>query len=341
MDAPPTPTLPTTALPRPFIAPWWAQGPHLQTLAGKLLRRTDAVPLERERWDTPDGDFLDLDFAPDAGSDPGRGPAVLVLHGLEGSARRGYCVEAYAALAGEGATAVGLNFRSCSGEPNRRVRAYHSGETGDLALVLERLRERWPGRPLGALGFSLGGNVLLKLLGEREDGGRGLLDAAAVVSVPYNLAAGSDHLARGFFGGLYTRYFLRSLIGKARAKSHLLGGVVDLDALAGVRTLRTFDDLLTAPVHGFPDAETYYRESASAAFLRSVQVPTLLLHSSDDPFMPPDALPIDAIDGNPHLHSVLTDRGGHVGFVGGTPGRPRFWAEEAVARFLAVTLSAA
>lgn len=332
-----TTALPAAALPRPFRPPWWAMGPHAQTLAGKLLRRNDLVRLERERWETPDGDFLDLDFSPDAGT----GPAVLVLHGLEGSARRGYCVQAYEALTDRGVAAAGLNFRSCSGEPNRRVRAYHSGETGDLAWALERLRERWPGRPLGVLGFSLGGNVLLKLLGELGDDAPELLDAAAVVSVPYDLAAGSDHLARGLFGRAYTRYFLRSLVGKARDKEHLLGELVDLEAVAAAPTLRSFDDLLTAPIHGFPDAETYYRESASAGYLEAVRVPTLVLHSMDDPFLPPDAVPVTALGENPYLHPVLTQRGGHVGFVAGTPRRPRFWAEESAARFLAAMLTTA
>jgi hypothetical protein len=305
-------------------------------VAGKLLRGgMGAVSLRRERWSTPDGDFLDLDFTPDP--DP-ESPLVLVLHGLEGSARRGYCMEAYRRLLPRGVAAVGLNFRACGGEANDRARAYHSGETGDPGWVLERLRERHPDRPLGALGFSLGGNVLLKLLGERADGGRGLLAAAVAVSVPYDLGAGADHLGRGLTGRVYTHYFLRSLLAKARAKAHLLSELVDLEAAGRARTLRTFDDLVTAPLHGFEGAEHYYRESSAAAYLSGIRVPTLLLHSDDDPFMPPDALPLDAIRTNAHLHPVLTQGGGHVGFVAGTPARPRFWAEESAARFLAACL---
>jgi hypothetical protein len=327
--------VPMAALPRPFRTAWWARGAHAQTLAGKFLRAIEGVALRRERWETPDGDFVDLDFAPDPGGDS---PLVLVLHGLEGSARRGYCVQAYRELAARGVAAVGLNFRSCSGEPNRRARGYHSGDTADAASVLERLAELHPGRPLGALGFSLGGNVLLKLMAERDDGGRGVLSGAVAISVPYDLAAAADHLERGPFGRMYTHYFLRSLLAKTRDKAHLLGELLDLDELARVRTIRAFDDLLTAPVHGFPDAATYYQLSSSGPLLAGVRVPTLLLHSMDDPFLPPAAVPTRAMGDNPHLHPVLTPRGGHVGFVTGTAPRPRFWGEEAAARFLAGTL---
>jgi uncharacterized protein len=326
------------ALPRPFRPSWWAAGPHGQTLAGKFLRRPSSIVLSRERWVTPDGDFLDLDRTPDP--DP-RAPLVVVLHGLEGSARRGYCLETYRALRAQGIAAVGLNFRSCSGEPNRRARAYHSGETGDTRWVLEQLRARYPMRPFGAVGFSLGGNVLLKLLGEGTDGGVGLLQAAVAISVPYDLGAGADHLNRNTMGRIYTHYFLRSLLAKARDKAHLLEERFDLRALARARTLRAFDELLTAPLHGFRSAEHYYRESSAAGYLEGVRVPTLLLHSADDPFLPSASLPLEAIGGNRHLRLVLTARGGHVGFVTGAPWRPRFWGEDSAARFLARALASA
>ena len=194
-DATPSPadrSLPEGALPRGFRHSRWSVNPHIQTLAGKFLRPEPELPVTRERWDTPDGDFLDMDFLPDAGE-----PVVLVLHGLEGHTRRRYVLNMFMALQRQGLTPVGMNFRSCSGEPNRRARAYHSGETGDLGLVLGRLRERFPGRPLGAVGFSLGGNVLLKYMGERGPGGAPsdapgpLPDAAVAISVPYDLAAGA------------------------------------------------------------------------------------------------------------------------------------------------------
>lgn len=320
--------------PRPFSPPWWLRGPHAQTLAGKFLRPTPDPGLRIERWGTPDGDFLDLEFTPDPGRDV---PLVMVLHGLEGSSRRRYVRLLLARFVDRGMAGVALNFRGCSGEPNRTPRAYHSGETTDPALVLERLRERFPDRPLGAVGYSLGGNVLLKLLGEQ--GGRTQLGAAVAVSVPYDLAAGAELLERSFMGRVYTRYFLRSLKAKARAKGHLLRDAVDLDRVSASRTLREFDDALTAPLHDFPDAATYYARSSSSDFLRDIAIPTLLIHARDDPFLPVAALPdLDAVD-NPALKGVFVEHGGHVGFVHGSPAAMRFWAEEEATRFLGSVLA--
>jgi len=328
------PPLPTT-LPAHFPTPWWGRNPHVQTLAGKFLRPHPVLPVTSERWDTPDGDFLDVDFLPDDG-----GPVVLVLHGLEGHTRRRYVLSTFAALRSRGMTPVGLNFRSCSGEPNRQARAYHSGETGDLGFVLDALRLRFPGRPLGVVGFSLGGNVLLKYLGERGAGGDPasapgpLPEAAVAISVPYDLAAGADLLARTRMGRLYNEYFLRSLLGKVRLKEHLLADRVELDAVYRARTLREFDDLLTAPVHGFRDASHYYAESSASRWLPSVRTPTLLIHAVDDPFLPADRIPRRVMSDNPWLHPLIVSRGGHVGFVHGGVLRPRLWAEAATADFL-------
>lgn len=270
---------------------------------------------------------------------------VLVLHGLEGHTQRAYVLNTFRALQQRRMVPVGLNFRSCSGEPNRQARAYHSGETGDLGFCLERIARRFPGRPLGVVGFSLGGNVLLKYLGERGTGPAPseapgpLPDAAVAVSVPYDLAAGADLLARTTMGRVYNRYFLKSLLRKAQEKAHLLADHVDLRVLRRARTLREFDDLLTAPVHGFRDADQYYAESSSRRFLERIRTPTLLLHSVDDPFLPPDCIPLDTMAANPALHPVVTDRGGHVGFVGGGIRRPSFWAENALSGFLEAVLA--
>ncbi len=326
-------SIPPSALPRRFRPISWASGPHTQTLLGKLLRRAAGYPLRRERWTTPDRDFLDLDFGPDP--DPSR-PLVLVLHGLEGNAQRGYCVETYRAAESHGMASVGLNFRACSGEPNLRARAYHSGETGDLSFVLAGLRERFPHRPIFLVGFSLGGNVMLKYLGETSEMEPNGVSGAVAISVPYDLAAGARRLETSFLGRhLYTRYFVRSLAEKVRLKAHLLDDAFDLAGIADALSIRAFDEALTAPLHGFSSADHYYRESSSAAFLGSIRVPTLLLHSMDDPFLPADAVPTSEMAANPWLHPVLTPQGGHVGFVSGSIGRPRFWGEESAARFLA------
>jgi len=321
---------------RPFEPAVWASGPHLQTLGARVLRPSSApASLSRERWTLPDGDFLDVDVA----EGPGTGaPVVLILHGLEGSSRRRYVLSACRELIRAGIRPIALNFRGCSGEMNLLPRFYHSGETEDAGFVLERLRSRFPESRMGAWGFSLGGNALLKLMGEREDGGAGILEAAVVMSVPFDLAAGSALLERTSMGRLYTWYFLRSLQRKVRAKRGLLAPLLDVDAALACRTLWSFDDVATAPLHGFRDAAQYYAESSSAAYLESVRVSTLVLQSRDDPFLPGEALPERALEANPSFSTSLTERGGHVGFLEGTPLRPSFWGERAGARFLARSL---
>lgn len=327
--------------PSPFRPAWWAPSAHLQTLAGKILRpRQPAIPLATESLDTPDGDLLRLELGPEppGGAGPGGGaPVVLVLHGLEGSARRPYALLAYRALHARGMRPVGLHFRSCGGVQNRRARFYHSGETGDLRQVLGWLAERFPARPLGAIGFSLGGNVLLKHLGEA--GEESPLAGAATISVPFDLAAGARRLESGPMGRFYTTYFLRSLLRKVEDKAALLEEELELERIRAARTLREFDDAATAPLHGFRDAAHYYEDSSSARFLERIRRPTLLLQSRDDPFLPEEAIPEEAMRENAFLEPVLTSRGGHVGFVeGSVPWKARFWAEEEAARFLEARL---
>ncbi len=332
------PSLPVVFEPRPFRPSPWATNPHAQTLFGRALRPEAAPAYRRERLDTPDGDFLDLDWMPEP--EPGA-PVALLLHGLEGSARRRYVRNLGRELHARGVWPVGLNFRACSGSPNLLPRFYHSGETEDVRWVLEVLRDRFPDRARGAMGFSLGGNILLKLLGEMgEDGGQ-LVDAAVAMSVPYDLDAGCRLLEEGGMGRFYSWYFLRSLRGKTRSKRELLAPVLDLEAVEAATTLRTFDDAATAPLHGFPGAEEYYRASSSASFLPEIRVPTLLLHSLDDPFLPRSAIPREAMRANPWLVDVVTETGGHVGFLEGWPWNPSFWADEESARFLAERLAAA
>lgn len=325
-----------TFAPRPFRPASWALGPHMQTLAARMLRSGDGPEFVRERIETPDDDFLDLDWGPDPGPDA---PIVLVVHGLEGSARRRYVRNVCRELLAAGIRPVALNLRGCSGEPNRALTYYHSGKTDDLAHVLALLRTRYPDRRIGAIGFSLGGNVLLKLMGERSDGGAGLLDAAVAMSVPYDLAAGSALLERSAMGRAYSAYFLRSLKRKVGWKEERLRSVLDLPAALASRTIWEFDDRVTAPLHGFASAEEYYARSSSVQFLTGVRVPTLLLHAEDDPFLPKERIPIDQSKENPALHLVLHGRGGHVGFLEGSPWRPTFWADEESARFLDASLA--
>lgn len=318
---------------RPFRPPWWLRGGHAQTIAGKLLRPAVRVPRRRERITTHDGDFLDLDWT----VGPEDRPLVVVLHGLEGSARRRYMLLIYRSLRRAGMEAVGLNFRGCSGEPNRTPRAYHSGETDDLRHVLDLLRHRFPGRRLGAVGYSLGGNVLLKYLGEEGDGTP--VGGAVGISVPYDLAAGAHTIGAGLFGRfLYTTYFLRSLKRKTEERAELVARRCDLDRVRAARTLRAFDDAATAPLHGFADAADYYARSSAGPFLSRIRTPSLLLHARDDPFLPADRIPETDIAENPFLLDGVMDHGGHAGFIYGPPWRPRCWAEEEAARFLRTTL---
>lgn len=314
-----------------FRPAWWLRNPHAQTLAGKYLRPGADLPLERRRIDTPDGDFLDLDFGPEPVP---RSPLVVVLHGLEGSTRREYVSLLLRELLHRGLRGVGMNFRGCGGEPNRVARCYHSGDTGDLAHVVAWLRHRYPGRPIGAAGFSLGGNVLLKYLGERGD--RAEVGAAVTVSVPFDLPGCAERLSSGVMGRTYGTLFLRSLRCKVREKRHLLEGEADVDRALTARTLRDFDDALTAPLHGFSGAEDYYTRSDVRRHLARIRVPVLLVQSRDDPFLPRGAVPEAMAASNPHLATAFTDRGGHLGFVEGAfPWRPRFWAEGEAAEFLA------
>lgn len=321
---------------RPFAPAWWIPGAHLQTLWGKLVRRPAEVPTRVERWPTPDGDEVEirrLDAPPGSGADT---PRLLVLHGLEGTIRSHYLRGILAEARRLGWAADVLIFRSCNGEIPRSRRLYHSGETTDLNLVVRRLVRDHPAQPLVLAGFSLGGNVLLKWLGEQGDGAPAQLRAAAAVSVPFDLERGSRHIERGF-ARVYTRHFLRTLRLKALAKLAQDPGVFDADRLGAARTLYDFDDAVTAPLHGFADASDYYSRSSSLAFLARIRVPTLLLNARDDPFLPSEVLDDVAMvaRGNPFLTLELPEHGGHVGFIGGRhPFRPLYWAEHRVLNFL-------
>ena len=338
MKAETSPKLPDIARQATAFRPaWWLQNRHAQTIASRLLRPRLDIPLRRERIDTPDGDFVDLDFA-DAGL-PKDAPLVLLLHGLEGSARRGYALNTYRELAARGIRAVGLNFRGCSGEPNRLARYYHSGDTEDVRHVVRLLMDRFPDVPRAAIGFSLGGNVLLKYLGEEGDAACAAFRAAAAISVPYDLEAGARFLTRSFMGRFYTNHFLRSLRARVRQKLPLLEGVVDWARVQAARTFHEFDDAATAPIHGFRNASDYYRRSSCGPLLDRIRVRTLLVHAEDDPITPPSTIPRDAVARNPNLIPAFTRQGGHVGFIsGGTPWAPVFWAERLAAEFLAAHL---
>ena len=300
-----------------------------QTLLAYALRRPRTPPLRRERLETPDGDFLDLDWL-DA---PPERPHLLILHGLEGSSASGYVRQTLLEASAVGWGAVAMNFRSCSGEPNRRLRSYCSGETADPLLVGLHLRSRIRG-PLVAAGFSLGGNALLKLLA--ETGADAPFDAAAAVSTPFDLQACADALDRPGGGcAVYRRHFLRSLRRKAldKLRAHPAHGL-DAGRVRQARDLQSFDDAFTAPSYGFAGARDYYARCSSGPMLGRIRRPTVLLNAEDDPMVPAGSLP--AIPSGDRWLTVLrTPRGGHVGFLEGSLLAPRYWSERQVVRRLA------
>lgn len=323
-----------------YTPAWWVPGAHLQTLWGKLARRSHLVATQSEWWATPDNDELEIHrllAPPTVGSDT---PRLLLLHGLEGTIRSHYLQGTLALAQARGWAADVLVFRGCNGELNRARRMYHSGETTDIDFVVRRLIGENPHQPLLVAGFSLGGNVLLKWLGERGADAPQQLRAAAAVSVPFDLERGARNIERGF-SRVYTWHFMRSLRAKAVAKLSLFPDLFDPAALRRARTLFEFDDVVTAPVHGFTGAHDYYSRSSSLQYLSTIQVPTLLLSSSDDPFLPPQVLDDVAVVAgkNSFLAPELWSMGGHVGFVSGSsPLDTHYYLEERVVEFLGLQL---
>jgi len=320
-----------------FRPAWWLPGPHLQTAWGQLARSRRQVVFVREVLETPDGDDLVLDHV----GGPAASPRLLVLHGLEGSSYSVYVQGILAAAVRRGWRGIAINFRSCARDPaslsrmlpNRRPRLYHSGETSDLGFVLQTLAAREPEAPLAAAGVSLGGNILLKWLGENPD--QRIVAAAASVSTPYDLAAGARHLERGV-GRIYVAGFLKTLRRKAEeivARFPETAAAVDLARVARSRTFWEFDDAATGPLHGFAGAADYYARSSSIDFLGSIRTPTLCLSSEDDPFLPASVLRRAKASASAAMTFQTTARGGHIGFVAGTG--PRYWAEETVVGWLA------
>lgn len=314
--------------PAVYAPPWWARNPHLQTIWGPLVRRR-RLPLRRERVLTADGDFVDLDWL----EGPARAPLLLVLHGLEGSARSHYAAGLLAEAGARGWRGAVLHFRSCSGELNRLPRFYHSGDTGDLDEVVRLLAGREPNGRMGLVGVSIGGNVLLKWLGEREDDVPAQVTGAVAISVPFDLAACAAVLDRGVRRAVYTASFLRTLRRKVEDKARRYPGFVDVEAARRARTFAEYDRTVTAPLHGFADERDYWARSSCGPYLGRIRRPALLISALDDPFVPPAALP-DPDSLPAHVEVERPARGGHVGFVESVrPGRPS-WAERQAVAFL-------
>ncbi|SDH34039.1 hydrolase [Propionivibrio dicarboxylicus] len=312
-----------------YTPPRWLPGGHAQTLY-PLLIKPEAPAFRRERWETPDGDFIDLDWK-NATETDGDNPLLLLFHGLEGSSDSHYARSLVRAAFAIGWSSVVVHFRGCSGEPNRLPRAYHSGDSEEIDWIVRRLRALHPHRRLHTVGISLGGNALLKWLGEQGQAATALVDTAAAVSAPIDLAACGHHLARGF-NALYTQHFLYTLKPTSLAKLKCFPGLLDERSIRRARTLYDFDDAVTAPLHGFAGADDYWFRASSKPWLGGIAVPTLLLNARNDPFLPAHALPLPN-QVSPQVCLDFTEQGGHVGFVTGYLPGHLDWMPQRLLRF--------
>jgi len=326
-----------------FKPAWWLNNPHLQTLYPALFRKPPAPVLKRERLITDDNDFIDIDFCEDE-KNPQQA-LVILLHGLTGSSQSKYIKGLQQALLKQGLGSVALNFRGCSGEYNHSSRCYHSGETGDIDFLYRTLRAREPDIPMAAVGFSIGGNVLLKWLGEQ--GSHIDLFAATAVSVPLVLSTCADKLDNGF-SKLYRASLLRELKEYVRLKqqhlealgksgeAEILREIGDLDSIT---SFWQYDDRVVAKLYDFANVDDYYRRSSSRQFLQAIAVPTLLIQAQDDPFMTPEVIP-ELAELSSSVSLEITSAGGHVGFItGNNPLQAGYWLEQRIPEFLLQQLS--
>jgi predicted alpha/beta-fold hydrolase len=314
-----------------YSSPWWLRGGHAQTIWGKLLRKRRDLPLIQRTFATSDADVLEVYSLPEIVA----APHLVLLHGLEGSLRSHYVTGILAEASHARFNAHVLMFRSCGSAANRTKRFYHSGDTEDARLVIESLAAEHPLSQFFLAGVSLGGNVLLKYLGEAPESVPANVIAAAAVSVPYDLSRSAATIDRGF-SRVYQRFFLRTLKAKVAEKSRHFADLPSAELMKRVRTMAEFDDVVTAPIHGFDGAEDYYARSSAFRFLAGIRVPTLLLGAYDDPFLPAEVLAAVAKEAekNSALHIEFHARGGHVGFVRGPfPWQVDYYMERRVLGF--------
>ncbi|WP_321887580.1 hydrolase [Paraburkholderia bannensis] len=330
--APPLPTLSDPA----YRAPFWLPGAHIQTIIPALFSRLPMPVYRRERWDTPDGDFIELDWVDAPAGAPANAPLFVLFHGLEGSSGSHYARALAAAATARGWHAVIPHFRSCSGPMNLMPRFYHLADAAEVDWVLRRLAASHAG-PLVAAGVSLGGNVLLHWLAQQREDAR-ILSAAAAISAPLDVHAGGKMLASGF-GMIYTRSFLKTLKVKALQKLDQFPGLFDADAVLATRNMYEFDNVVTAPLHGFQSAHDYYTQATVRPMLGEIVVPTLLLNARNDPFLPGNVLPARH-EVSAAVELDQPDDGGHVGFMTGPfPGRS-VWLAQRVTHYLSPHLPA-
>ncbi len=318
----------------PFKPGWGIRGGHAQTIAGRFTRNRYGIIFNRRRLQTPDGDFIDLDFPEIAGYllDESA-PLVLLLHGLEGNARKPYACETYYYLAQRGIRSVGMNYRSCSGEMNNKPYSYHAGATGDVNMVYQLLDQWFPNIPKGMIGFSLGANLTLKYLGELGENVWPSLKTAVAISPPFDLQKNSQTMDHGLTR-IYSRIFLRAIRRKLVAKSDIIQEIIDLESVLKSTSITELDKIYTAPINGFKDENDYYKQCSSANYIDNITIPTLILRAIDDPLFDPEDIPHDSIMENPHIYSFITANGGHLGYIEGRPWKYSAWAEKQGAKFI-------
>ena len=304
----------------PYTAPSWLPGGNIQTLYPYFYKPTQLFDYRRERWELDDGDFVDVDWMDGSIHKP----LVVFFHGLEGGSSSHYILSVKNLLKNYNWRSAVIHFRGCSGIPNRLSRAYHAGDSAEIDWMLRRIishnRVVSAPQPVYAIGVSLGGNALLKWLGEKGEQAKELVAGVATISAPLDLAAAGSALNMGF-NQVYTRHFLGTLKYKALDKLEQFPGLFDANALKKCTSIYDFDNLVTAPLHGFRDTEDYWRQSSSKPWLGHIKVPTLVINARNDPFMPASALPTQK-DVSPAVTLEFPEEGGHVGFMQGPfPGK--------------------
>jgi hypothetical protein len=310
--------------PSQFKAPFFLQNGHVQTILPVVWPRAVSAAFERERLELADGDFLDLDWLRS-----GKTRLAIISHGLEGSSEGGYIIGMAEAMRCTGWDVLAWNFRGCSGETNRLLRSYHSGESADLRSVVEHAAKQYSEMVL--IGFSLGGNITLKYLGEKKP--HDAVKAAVAISVPIDLAASARKLDQQWSNQLYLRRFMNSLIAKMEDKAQRFPGQLDTKGIHSIRSFQEFDDRFTAPIHGFADAKDYWKRSSSRQFLPRIEVPTLLLNALNDPFLPVECFPYDEAKQSAFLFLETPASGGHVGFLQGIVKRQPWYEGRAIQFF--------
>lgn len=311
-----------------YQPPAFFRNAHLQTIYPTLFRRTPLSTTRRERIETPNTDFLDLDWS----EAPQHGRLAIITHGLEGHSRCSYCQGMAAALRRAEWDVLIWNFRGCSGEPNRKLQSYHSGATGDLQLVLDHVFAGGGYERIALVGFSLGGNLTLKYLGDQGSALDPRIRSAVALSVPCDLASSAKQL-ECWQNRLYMDRFMRSLRAKVRQKAIHYPGELNLTGLSKIRTFAEFDDRYTAPIHGFKDADDYWTRCSCLPVLNQISIPTLLINALDDPFLTPKCYPHQAAARNPHFHLKTPTYGGHLGFVEFNKAN-EYWSERRAVDFL-------